>query len=515
MGRTVCGAAPGARRRFTPRSLPVASLAVPLLSLLITRPAGAQLPSGAGVSPGAEQLQRQNRIDELRRIELDQRLRANQAVPPGQRILVDYGGYISASYLTLDDEVGDDHILRQYDGIAYGRVNFDGAQEFFLAGRIGYLDFHRGDSFSGRGDEPIDGDVYRGYYRFDLNRYQAAYGGSPNPDFNFTGQVGRDLVYWGNGLVMAQVIDGGVIDLQAGGLTAQFIGGVTPIRTVDIDSSRPGFDYNTRRGFYGVMLTADLNKHRPFVYWLAQRDYNEMDTGRVGFIVTKYHYDSAYLGAGSTGEITDKLRYGVEVAYQYGDTLSNSFGFNELSGALEVVNQTDDNIAAAAMNGRLDYLVGNPSDTRLSAELTMATGDEDRGHTSNTFNGNAPNTTDNAFNAFGLVNTGLAFAPDVSNIGVLRLGMSTFPFHDKRPLSRLQLGTDFFAYSKFNDDAPIDETTIPGHRFLGFEPDVYLNWQVTSDVTLAVRYGAFFPQDSAFPSDEIRQFFFAGVTFAF
>jgi hypothetical protein len=97
MGRTVCGAAPGARRRFTPRSLPVASLAVPLLSLLITRPAGAQLPSGAGVSPGAEQLQRQNRIDELRRIELDQRLRANQAVPPGQRILVDYGGYISSS----------------------------------------------------------------------------------------------------------------------------------------------------------------------------------------------------------------------------------------------------------------------------------------------------------------------------------------------------------------------------------------------------------------------------------
>jgi hypothetical protein len=84
-----------------------------------------------------------------------------------------------------------------------------------------------------------------------------------------------------------------------------------------------------------------------------------------------------------------------------------------------------------------------------------------------------------------------------------------------RPLKRLQVGGDFFMFSKFNDDAPIDETTADGQRFLGFEPDVYLNWQVTSDVTLAVRYGVFFPQGSAFPVDEARHFFFGGVTFAF
>ena len=481
-------------------------------SAALALPATALAQAAVGGRSG-EQIQRQNRIQELERLQLDQRLRANPDIPPGQRVLFDYGGYVTANFLDLDDPVGDNHILREYDGIGYVRLNVDGAQELFLAGRIGYQDFHAGDSFSGRGDEPIDGDLYRGYYRFDLRRFRQAYGGDASNDFNLTAKVGRDLVYWGNGLTMSQVIDGGVLDVELGRLTLELIGGVTPIRTVDIDSSRPGFDYNTRRGFYGAMLSADLNQHRPFMYYLIQRDYNDMDERQTGNITTKYDYDSFYIGGGATGQITDRLRYGIEGVYEFGKTLSNSF---ELSGfSLAPVDQTSDAIVAGALDARLDYLVGNPADTRFGIEAILATGDDDRGHTSNTFDGNAPGSEDNAFNAFGLVNTGLAFAPDVSNIAVLRVGVSTFPLHQFGPLRRLQVGTDFFALGKLDEDAPIDETTIPGNQFLGFEPDVYLNWQVTSDLTLAVRYGAFFPNGDAFPNDDIRHFFFAGVTFAF
>jgi hypothetical protein len=481
----------------------VAALAAP-------RVASAQF---APAPSGAEQLQRENRIRELQRLELDQRLRANRDVPPGQRVLFDYGGYATANYLSLDDSEADNHVMREYDGIGYVRLNVDGAQELFLSARIGYQDFHSGDSFSGRGDEPIDGDLYRGYYRFDLRRYQQAYGGNPSPDFNLVGQVGRDLVYWGNGLTMAQVIDGGVLDLEYGRLMLELIAGITPIRTVDIDSSRPGFDYNTRRGFYGALLSADLNQHRPFLYYLIQRDYNDMDVRQTGTVTTKYDYDSYYLGAGSTGQITDKLRYGIEAAYEFGHTLSNSFQLTGFS--LEQVEQTRDPIISGAIDARLDYFVSDPGDTRFSIEGVVASGDVDRDHTSNTFGGNTPHTEDNSFNSFGLINTGLAFAPDVSNIAVLRLGASTFPFHGTGALKRLQVGTDFFAYGKFHEDAPIDETTADGQQFLGFEPDFYVNWQVTSDVTLAVRYGAFFPNATAFPIDDVRQFFFAGVTFAF
>jgi len=470
--------------------------------------AHAQVPGG----PGAEELQRQSRLRDLQRLEFDRRVQANKEIPPGQRVLVDYGGYITGNYLSLDDSVHDNHILREYDGIGYVRVNVDGAQEVFVAGRIGYQDFHSGDSFSGRGDEPIDGDLYRGYYRFDLRRYQQAYGGNPQPNFNVTAQGGRDLVYWGNGLVLAQVLDGGIVDVELGKVTLEMIGGITPVRTVDIDSSRPAFDYNTRRVFYGGMLSLDLNPHRPYLYYVSQVDNNEKDLLQSGSITTRYDYNSNYIGAGSTGEITGKLRYGIEGAFEFGNTLSNSFEVG-LFGPFQV-KQTRDDISAAAFDGRLDYLVSDPADTRLGAEVLFATGDTDRLHTSNTFGGNAPGTPDGAFNSFGLLNTGLAFSPDVSNIGVLRLGASTFPFHDSRQLRRLQVGTDFFVYTKFRKDGPIDETTA-NQRFLGLEPDFYLNWQVTSDVTLALRYGVFFPQADAFAIDDPRQFFFAGVTFAF
>lgn len=495
------------------RTARAAAIVAPFLavSFALTCGAAAQVDPGGG-----EQLQREARLRQLRQLEIDSRYRANTAIPPGQRVLVDYGGYFTFNYLDLDDPEKDNHILREYDGLAYARVNFDGAHEVFLRGRIGWQDFHRGDSFSGRGDEPIDGDLDRGYYRFDLRRHRAAYATGPSSvddtDFNLIAQAGRDFVYWANGLVMAQTIDGGILNLSSGPLSLGLIAGVTPIRTVDIDSTRPGFDYNTRRGFYGGLLTYDAGAHRPFAYFLTQRDYNQMDELRVGSIVTRYDYDSYYVGAGSAGEITNRLRYGVEAAYEFGTTLSNSF---ELVGfGVAPVEQTRDNIDAAAADFRLDYLVADAADTRLSAEVLIATGDSDRGHTSNTFNGNRPGTDDHAFNSFGLVNTGLAFAPDVSNLFVTRVGASTFPFQSHRPLRRLQVGGDFFVFNKFRETAPIDETT-QDERFLGFEPDVYLNWQVASDVTLALRYGVFFPSDDAFPIDEARHFFFAGVTFAF
>jgi hypothetical protein len=492
----------------TARAAAIVATSLVLASALAGSTA-AQVDPGAG---GGEQIQREARLRQLRQLELDTRYRANQAIPPGQRLRFDYGGYFTFNYLDLDDPEKDNHILREYDGLAYARLNFDGAHELFLRGRIGWQDFHRGDSFSGRGDEPIDGDLDRGYYRFDLRRYNAAYGRPGDGDFNLIAQGGRDLVYWANGLVMAQVIDGGIFNLSSGPLSLEFIAGITPVRTIDIDSSRPGFDYNTRRAFYGAMVAADAGEHRPFAYFLAQQDHNTKDERRIGSILTRYHYDSYYVGAGSTGEITDRLRYGVEVAYEFGDTLSNSF---ELIGfGIVPVEQTRDNIDAAAGDVRLDYLLADPADTRLSAEFIAATGDSDRGHTSNTFNGNRPRTDDHAFNSFGLLNTGLAFAPDVSNLFVARVGASTFPFHHVRPLRRLQVGGDFFVFNKFRETAPIDETT-QDERFLGVEPDVYLNWQVTSDVTLALRYGVFFPSDDAFPIDEARHFFFAGVTFAF
>src|SRR5206468_419447 len=102
---------------------------------------------GGGRAP--EAIQRENRIAELQRLEFDRRIRANNDIPPGQRVLFDYGGYVSGNYVSLDDAVNDNHVLREYDGIGYVRLNIDGAQELFVSARIGYQDFNDGDSFSG------------------------------------------------------------------------------------------------------------------------------------------------------------------------------------------------------------------------------------------------------------------------------------------------------------------------------------------------------------------------------
>jgi hypothetical protein len=446
-------------------------------------------------------------LDRLRRETL---LRASPDVSPDQRAFFDFGGYFTFDYLSVDDNLQDNHVLRQYDFTAYTRFNIDGAHEVFLRYRATYQDFNDRDSFDGRGDD-FDSHLDLGYYRFDLARYLGAYH-EKEIDGNLVVQLGRDIVYWGNGLTMGQVIDGAVINLSTGPFELAAIAGVTPDFVVDFDASRPDFDVDTRRGFYGLMGSVDVGAHRPYVYGLVQQDYNDDRVLQLGTVRTEFEYNSYYLGLGSTGNIGDRIAYGAEFVYEGGRGKSNSF---IASGPfLTPVDQTAEDICAFAADLRVDYLVPDTRRSRLSAEFLLASGDDDRLHTSDTFGGNAPNTNDRAFNAFGLINTGLAFAPVTSNLLMMRVGASTFPFPEFRPLQRLQIGADVFVYGKFDTNAPIDEPTLD-ERYLGWEPDLFLNWQLTSDVTLAVRYGIFFPSSDTFFDDSVRQFISTSVTFAF
>lgn len=447
----------------------------------------------------------------LQQIQRDTILTINPNVPANQRVYFDYGAYITAGYLSLDDNVNDNHVLRQYQFLPYMRLNLDNVHEVFIRGIIGYRDFNEGDSFDGLGDEPIDGDLDVGYYKFDLARYMAAYKGQKT-DYTLTIKGGRDLVYWANGLVLSDRLDGVMIDGSAGNFGLSFVAGVTPTRTVDFDATRPEFDHNTRRGFYGLMLNTNIAGHQPYVYAMLQRDYNDADESTHANITTKFDYNSYYLGIGSSGPLSDHLLYSGEFAYEGGNSLSNSFTIG--GPFISPVEQTRDEIQAFGGDVRLDYLFADHRNTRASGELIFASGDDDRLNTSDTFGGNKPGTKDRAFNAFGLLNTGLSFAPQVSNLLALRLGITTIPMPDLGPFRRMQVGGDFFIFDKLEADAPINEPSASG-RYLGCEPDLYLNWQLTSDLTLAVRYGVFIPNGDVLPSNDARQFIFVGLTYAF
>src|SRR5581483_6533696 len=179
------------------------------------------------------------------------------------------------------------------------------------------------------------------------------------------------------------------------------------------------------------------------------------------------------------------------------------------------VTQTRDHIEAWAVDGRLDYVLPDTHSTRLSAEVLYASGDSDRvSSTTATYGGNTPNTKDRAFNAFGLPDIGTAFSPSVSNLLMFRVGATSFPLSDIKPFRKMQLGTDLYFFAKANTDAPIDEATT-NSRWLGVEPDIYMNWQISSDVALSVRYGLFIPGDAITDDVKMRQFLFAGVTVSF
>ena len=467
------------------------------------------VPLWPGVSAGQSSLERFER--QLEQIRRDTLLLADEELSLQQRTFIDYGAYATFGYLSLDDNIDDNHVLRQYELVGYTRLNFDGAHEFFLRGFLTYRDFNPGDAFDQFGDELLDPEFDRWYYRFDLQRHVAAYQGR-RIDYNVNVLAGRDLEFWGNGLVLSTDVEGVRTTLSWGGNDLMLLAGVTPVRTVDFDASRPRFQHNTRRGFYGAMLSRNIAGHRPYVYGLVQRDYNEHDTLVTGPVTTEFDYDSHYIGVGASGPIGDRLAYGVEAAYEGGETMSNSFVVG--GPFLTPVPQTRDDIEAWAADVRLDYLFPDERRTRLSGEVIIASGDDDRLNTSNTFGGNAPDTKDRAFNAFGLLNSGLAFAPSVSNLLAFRVGASTFPLPHHSAFRRLQIGSDIFIFNKFDSDAPIDEATA-NESYLGWEPDLFVNWQATSDVTLVLRYGIFFPSDDAFSSDESRQYFYGGVTYAF
>ncbi len=477
------------------------------LSILIA--VGAAVAAAVWTRPALAQADLERFERQLERIQRDTRMRADQSVPMDQRALFDWGGYFSLAYLSTDDQNGNNHVLRQYDLVGYARLNIDGVHEFYTSLRASYRDFNKGDSFDGEGDGYI-GEVDRAYYKFDLSRYYAAYKGE-KLDYNLVFTGGRQLVYWANGLVLSQVLDALVLELEAGPLNLQLLGGITPTRTVDFDASRPHFDDHTRRGFYGAMLTGQAGTHKPFAYALFQQDYNHDETLTLGIINTQFEYYSYYLGIGSSGSLGDKVLYGLEAVYEGGSTLSNSFEPDTFFPSA----QKKDRIEAWAVDLRFDYLFNDRRHTRLSAEMIIASGDPDRLNSSNTFGGNQAGTTDQAFNAFGLLNTGLAFSPAVSNMMIYRLGASSFPFPDTSQLNRMQLGTDLFFFAKTRQYGAIDETTTTDGRYLGVEPDVYMNWQVTSDVTLVLRYGVFFPNSDVVANNDARQFFYAGLTFAF
>lgn len=438
----------------------------------------------------------------------DYRLKVDTSLSLSERTQIDYGGYVSFTGLFLNDSAENSVRLWQPEIVLYAKASIDGANEFFVRGRFSYRTFSNGDSFDGRGDRWLEPFPDRYWYEFDLRKALAAYQGESS-DFNLNLRVGRQFIDWGSGIALSETLYAVKPTFEFGRqLKLETLAGITPDHTVDFDSSRWDFDERTRRGFYGAKLAYTLESGQEFYgFVLHMVDYTNDDRLRpplnpIGRVQLKY--DSNYYGLGSQGTIDNNWYYATEGIFQSGKGWSDP-----LRGP-----QTEEDITAGAGRALLGYIVRDESDTKWEVEGLFATGDEDRRTPSSTAGGNLRGTGDHQFNALGYANTGLAYAPALSNLLSLRLGVSSFPFRSTETFSDLQIGVDGYLFGKFTRKVPAQAETTD-RRFLGGEVDVFANWRVTSDLSITARYGIFLPSAGVSGGKNARHFVLFGVNLGF
>lgn len=424
-----------------------------------------------------------------------------------ERSQLDFGGFFSFTFVNLNDSNDNHRRLLQPELSLYGRAVIDGAHTFFGRARIQYRDFSPGDSFDGDGDRFTEPYVDRYWYEFDLRQAAASYDGKSLP-WNLNIRTGRQFVDWGAGLTLSENLYAIRPTVELDRWTIEGLAGVTPgdESVTDWDASREDFNEETWRAFFGGKLAYRTKTNEEFyTFILAQVDYNDDDRSRpsLGFPV-EFDYDSQYLGFGSTGGLFSNLVYVAEFVYEFGTSMSDP-----LRGP-----QEEESVSAWAARGQLTYLFADKNNSRAEFETIFASGDSDRTVTSDTVGGNRRNSSDHSFNSLGFVNTGLAFAPSLSNLMSYRLGASTYPFADVESLEYFQVGADIFFLNKMDHDAPIDEPTSDD-TFLGFESDLYVNYRITSDFAVSARYGVFFPGEAVDSEKDTRQFIFLGFTLSF
>ncbi len=451
--------------------------------------------AGIVLSAGAQEDGRRV-YDEQLRVQLDQQM------AEAREIGLDAGGWFNFALFHYDDaSARRERVLRQYQLRGWGSANIQGVHKFYVRGLLGYDDWNAGTNpVEKHGDQFTGLEIERAWYQFDLGRMLRSQSGK-DPGLGFRVKVGRAFTEIGTGFVLSMPLDMVRFDGSLGDWELMALLGKTIHETPNIDDSSAVSDHQ-RRCIWGAELTyTGFDRHRPFAYFLDNQDHTTPDPYQR---FQGYDYSSRYVGVGSEGTfLLPDLRYQLEVVGEFGRNYSR------------YVTSGRDDICAMATDFLVEYLFPAPTRPRISFEHIWASGDDDRDlSATSTVRGNTGGTSDNAFNAFGFRDTGLAFAPRISNLHVYTLGASLYPLEQHKLLEKLEVGSKVFFYHK-SSSGPVSDTTITSDsRWLGWEWDVFCNWRLTSDLSWTIRYGAFMP-GGAFEDNSCRQFLMTGINLSF
>jgi len=455
--------------------------------------------------------QRRRTLDEPFRLALDEQ-------PQAKRDLFDWGGWFRFSYWGADDNVDRDgdgfddgrHMLRRYQLRLWGFLTVDQAHHVYVRGLNDYYDWNHGTSYRNDDHYWDEARLERGWYYF---RYSQLPEAAPS-DFDFAAQIGRQYVELGTGLALSIPLDAVMLhgywrDWELTGLL-----GLSVPSTHNVDRSVPGNSKESRRWWGTELRYHGWRDHEPFVYFFRQED---QDAGMIRLVdptdiqtAQSFGYDSSYVGMGSRGRFFFRdVEYTAEVVLEQGESYDSGPGGASMVGRRE-------DIEAWAFDTELRYISPKAHRSQVVVEYLLTSGDGDRtASPTNTVGGNLAGTRDESFVGWGYRNTGIGLAPSMSNLGMVRLGLSTYPLYAERIFENLQVGTDLFLFHKQDSrGAMSDSVSTDNSSWVGSEIDLFLNWRLTSDLAWSLYYGYFEPGD-AFATGHQRQLWFTAVTLNF
>jgi hypothetical protein len=438
--------------------------------------------------------------DEQLRVALDDQM--NQI----REIGFDAGGWLNVAYFNYDDNAaGKPRQLMRYSGRVWGSINVHGVHEAYFRGLLEYDQWLSGGNPSNNRGNDFTETVERAWYQFDLGQLMANQNGT-YPAFGVKTRVGRQFMTIGTALTMSIPMDAIRVDVTNPWVDAMVFAGLNDRLSLNIDNSTAVANEQDRT-FLGTQVTyKGFAQHRPFAYFFMQNDHSSPSPRSA---TQKYSYDSRYAGIGSTGTLLPNLTYLTEMVYEWGTTYGTGGG----------PGSSKCDIDALAFDMQLAYTFAEVySRPKVMFEYLYGSGDGDRTLSPTaTVGGNTPGSRDRSFNAFGFRDTGIALAPEVSNLHIYSLGASCFPLEQHDLFKEIEVGSKVFFYHKDQASGAIsDPAAQNGASWVGSEWDVFCNWRITSDLSYTARYGMFAPGAAYDGGDKsLQHFFYTGFVLSF
>ena len=291
---------------------------------------------------------------------------------------------------------------------------------------------------------------------------------------------GRQYLTLGRGIALSDVYDGFKVFGDVAEVSFNAFASRSLPHADNIDYSVPGYDKKSKRYFIGgETVWRPRLEFGLYGFFLIQHD----DSKPNPWTSQDYHYDSQYWGIGSTYD------------FEQGHALWGEYIFETGSSAVFEENKSAD-VLAHAFDLGASYQFSWLTHPNLSIEYSFGSGDKDRISVTNTEGGNREGK-DHNFLPFGFFPNGYALQPALSNIHILRVGLSLNPLEKYWALRKLQVRTDGYFYWKAKAKGGIyDVDATEQTSDIGREIDFTVLWPVFSDVILSARYGLFFPGDA-------------------